>query len=221
MPRRHSAHRSLQALAALALACAALIAAACGDGGAEPAVSETATAAASAVATATPTPTPRRATIGLLDDALVDVDRPAPDFLLNALGGGALRLSDYRGKTVVLNFWASWCPPCRREMPDFQELWEERGPGGPDDLVILAVNLLPEDTVAAAEAFVDEFGLTFPILFDTSGGAVARRYGVEALPATFFIDRDGIVRTTALGTVVGHLLEVGVADADTAGGTYE
>ena len=217
MPRHPSAHRSPQVLAALALASAALIAAACGDGGAEPA--PTATETATAVATATPTP--RRATIGLLDDALVDVDRSAPDFLLNALGGGALRLSDYRGKTVVLNFWASWCAPCRREMLDFQELWEERGPGGPDDLVILAVNLLPEDTVAAAEAFVDEFGLTFPILFDTSGGEVARRYGVEALPATFFIDRDGIVRTTALGTVVGHLLEVGVADADTAGGTYE
>ena len=122
---------------------------------------------------------------------------------------------------MVLNFWASWCPPCRREMPDFQTLWEERGPSGPDDLVILAVNLLPEDTIAAAEGFVDEFGLTFPILLDTSRGEVAQRYGVQALPATFFIDRDGIVRTTALGSVFGHLLEVGVADADTAGGTYE
>ena len=166
----------LSRLAALALACAALIAASCGDGGAEP------PAPATAAATATPTSTPQRATIGLLDDALVDVDEPAPDF---------------------------------------QELWEARGPAGPDDLVILAVNLSPTDTRAAATAFVEEYGLTFPIMFDTPRGEVARHYGVQALPATFFIDRDGVVRTTALGTVFGHLLEVGVADADTAGGTYD
>ena len=212
MPPRSSIGARLRWLAPLALACAALIAAACGDGGTEPAATETATA------TATPA---RAATIGLLDELPLEVDQPAPDFFLRTLNGRSVRLSDYRGKTVVLNFWASWCPPCRREMPDFQTLWEERGPSGPDDLVILAVNLLPEDTIAAAEGFVDEFGLTFPILLDTSRGEVAQRYGVQALPATFFIDRDGIVRTTALGSVFGHLLEVGVADADTAGGTYE
>ena len=212
MPTRSSIGARLRWLAPLVLACAALIAAACGDGGTEPAATETATA------TATPA---RAATIGLLDELPLEVDQPAPDFFLRTLNGRSVRLSDYRGKTVVLNFWASWCPPCRREMPDFQTLWEERGPSGPDDLVILAVNLLPEDTIAAAEGFVDEFGLTFPILLDTSRGEVAQRYGVQALPATFFIDRDGIVRTTALGSVFGHLLEVGVADADTAGGTYE
>ena len=212
MPPRSSTGARLRWLAPLVLACAALIAAACGDGGTEPVVTETATA------TATPA---RAATIGLLDELPLEVDQPAPDFFLRTLNGRSVRLSDYRGKTVVLNFWASWCPPCRREMPDFQTLWEERGPSGPDDLVILAVNLLPEDTIAAAEGFVDEFGLTFPILLDTSRGEVAQRYGVQALPATFFIDRDGIVRTTALGSVFGHLLEVGVADADTAGGRYE
>ena len=212
MPLRSSIGARLRWLAPLVLACAALIAAACGDGGTEPAATGTATA------TATPA---RAATIGLLDDLSLEVDQPAPDFFLRTLNGRSVRLSDYRGKTVVLNFWASWCPPCRREMPDFQTLWEERGPSGPDDLVILAVNLLPEDTIAAAEGFVDEFGLTFPILLDTSRGEVSQRYGVQALPATFFIDRDGIVRTTALGSVFGHLLEVGVADADTAGGKYE
>ena len=210
MALRSSIGAHLRWLAPLALACAALLAAACGDGGTEPAATET--------ATATPA---RAATIGLLDDLPLEVDQPAPDFFLRTLNGRSVRLSDYRGKTVVLNFWASWCPPCRREMPDFQTLWEERGPSGPDDLVILAVNLLPEDTIAAAEGFVDEFGLTFPILLDTSRGEVSQRYGVQALPATFFIDRDGIVRTTALGSVFGHLLEVGVAAADTAGGTYD
>ncbi len=213
MPPRPSASARLRRLAALALACAALIAAACGDGGTEPAATET--------ATATATPASTAVTIGLLDDQPLEVDQPAPDFFLRTLNGRSVRLSDYRGKTVVLNFWASWCPPCRREMPDFQTLWEERGPSGPDDLVVLAVNLLPEDTIAAAEGFVEEFGLTFPVLLDTSRGEVARRYGVRALPATFFIDRAGIVRTTALGSVFGHLLEVGVADADTGGGAYE
>ena len=212
MPPRRSAGACLRRLAPFALACAALIAAACGNGGTE----------SSASATATATATPARAvTIGLLDDLPLEVDQPAPDFFLRTLNGRSVRLSDYRGKTVVLNFWASWCPPCRREMPDFQTLWEERGPSGPDDLVILAVNLLPEDTIAAAEGFVEEFGLTFPILLETSSGEVAWRYGVQALPATFFIDRAGIVRTTALGSVFGHLLEVGVADADTGGGAYE
>ena len=213
MPPRRSISARLRRLAPLALACAALVAGACGDGGTEPAATETATATATAASTAV--------TIGLLDDQPLEVDQPAPDFFLRTLNGRSVRLSDYRGKTVVLNFWASWCPPCRREMPDFQTLWEERGPSGPDDLVILAVNLLPEDTIAAAEGFVEEFGLTFPMLLDTSRGEVARRYGVQALPATFFIDREGIVRTTALGSVFGHLLEVGVADADTGGGAYE
>ena len=211
MPSRRPLRSAVLVLALVALAGAAP--AACADG---------ATADPPAPATAGATATPQRiVTLGLLDDRPLEVDQPAPDFVLDVLGGRRVRLSDYRGKTVVLNFWASWCPPCRREMPDFQALWEERGPSGPDDLVILAVNLLPEDTIDAATAFIDEFGVTFPVLFDTARGEVAERYGVFALPATFFIDRDGIVRTTALGTVFGHLLEVGVADADTGGGTYE
>ena len=159
--------------------------------------------------------------VGLLDDRSVQVDELAPDFRLTDLDGNVVKLSDFRGKTVVLNFWATWCPPCREEMPEFQELWDHRGTDGTDDLVVLAVNFLRDDTVGAATNFIAANEFTFPVVFDTTRGDVAARYGVRGLPATFFIDRNGIVRTTALGPVFGNLLETGVADADTEGGTVQ
>ncbi len=156
--------------------------------------------------------------IGLLDDLSVAVDQPAPDFALTNLDGETVRLSDFRGKTVVLNFWASWCPPCREEMPDFQELWDERGEGGSDDLVMIALDFLVQDTMADARKFVEGNGFTFPVLFDTADGAVADRYRVRGLPATFFIDREGVVRSVNYGPVFRNLLPDGVAKADAAGG---
>ena len=157
--------------------------------------------------------------IGLVDDRSVQLDELAPDFRLTDLDGNVVMLSDFRGKTVVLNFWATWCPPCREEMPEFQELWDHRGADGTDDLVVVAVNFLRDDTVGAATKFIEANEFTFVVVFDTTRGDVAARYGVRGLPATFFIDRNGVVRTTALGPVFGNLLETGVADADTEGGT--
>ena len=159
--------------------------------------------------------------IGLVDNRSVQVDELAPDFRLQDLDGRVVMLSDFRGKTVILNFWATWCPPCREEMPEFQAIWDERGTGGSDDLVVLAVNFLRDDSVGAATKFIEANEFTFPVVFDTTRGDVAARYGVRGLPATFFIDRNGIVRTTALGPVFGNLLETGVADADTEGGTVQ
>ena len=159
--------------------------------------------------------------VGLIDDRSVELDELAPDFRLTDLDGRVVMLSDFRGKTVVLNFWASWCPPCREEMPEFQALWDARGAEGSDDLVVLAVNFLRDDTVGAATNFIQANDFTFPVIFDTTRGEVAARYGVRGLPATFFIDRNGIVRTTALGPVFGNLLETGIADADTEGGTVQ
>ena len=152
--------------------------------------------------------------LGLLDDRSVKLGQPAPDFVLQDLSGNVVRLSDFLGKTVVLNFWASWCPPCRAEMPDFLEVYEQRLPQ--DDFVILAVDKLVTDSKGAVDDFVQEFGLTFPIAFDASD-EVNQRYGVRGLPSTFFIDRNGVLRSKNLGPVFGGLLPDGIALADAAG----
>jgi len=119
----------------------------------------------------------------------------APDFTLELLGGGQVSLSELRGQAVVVNLWASWCPPCRAEMPALQRVYEANRARG---LEILAVNTTFQDTQAGAAAFVREFGLTFPIPLDRTG-EVSRSYLLRALPTTFFIDRGGVIRKVVLG----------------------
>ncbi len=128
---------------------------------------------------------------------------PAPDFTLDTLGGQAATLSTYRGKVVIVNLWASWCGPCRAEMPALQTVYatnRERG------LEVLAVNSTFQDGEADAQAFAQNLGLTFPILLDRDG-AVSQRYLLRALPSTFFIDRKGVIRSVVFG---GPMTEVGV-----------
>ena len=112
---------------------------------------------------------------------------PAEDFIIPALGGGERTLSGYLGQLVFLNFWATWCPPCREEMPSMQTLHEELADEG---LVILAVDV--QEPEATVRAFVEEFGFTFPVLLDANG-RVALRYSVRAFPTTYIVDRDGNV----------------------------
>ncbi len=130
------------------------------------------------------------ATVEILTDlGLVAFDSPIPfeDFIVPALGGGEIALSDHLGKVVFLNFWATWCPPCREEMPSMQLLYEELADEG---LEILAVDV--QESEATVQEFVAEFGFTFPILLD-SDGRVALRYGIRAFPTTYIIDRKGFV----------------------------
>ena len=119
----------------------------------------------------------------------------APDFRLTLLGGGEVALSELRGQVVIVNLWASWCPPCRAEMPALQEAYEAYHDRG---LEILAVNTTYQDSHAAAAGFVQEYGLTFPVPLDQTG-EVSRSYLLRALPTSFFIDRDGVIRAVVIG----------------------
>ncbi|HEY8415320.1 MAG TPA: redoxin domain-containing protein [Thermaerobacter sp.] len=120
------------------------------------------------------------------------VGRPAPDFTLSPLDGKPVRLANLRGRVVALNFWATWCPPCREETPALQAFYERYG----DRVAYYGINVAePVDTV---RRFLAEFGVTYPVLLDREK-EVARRYGVAAYPETWWIDRDGVARVHWIG----------------------
>jgi len=119
----------------------------------------------------------------------------APEFTLDLLGGGQVTLSNLRGKVVMVNLWASWCPPCRAEMPAIENVYRAYKNKG---FEVLAVNTTYQDGEAEAEAFAQSYGLTFPIPLDRTG-AVSNRYLLRALPSTFFVSRDGVIRSVVVG----------------------
>lgn len=126
----------------------------------------------------------------------------APDFTLELLGGGQTTLFNLRGKVVLVNFWATWCPPCRAEMPAIEKVYRSFKPLG---LEVLAVNLTDQDSEAAVAAFIRELGLTFPIPLDRSG-EVSARYTLRGLPSSFFIDRQGVIRSVVVGGPMSEAL---------------
>ena len=135
-----------------------------------------------------------------IDVALRELDlvkpsraRAAEDFTLPALGGGTFRLSEQRGKIVLVNFWATWCPPCLEEMPAMERLWRKYKDAG---FVLVAVSV--DTDPQKVTPFVREHTLTFPIAFDTTM-AVAEKYGVRALPSSFILGRGGELAALALG----------------------
>jgi peroxiredoxin len=114
----------------------------------------------------------------------------APDFTIVDLNGKEVSLSDYRGKKVILNMWATWCPPCRAEMPEMQSYYETYAEK--DNVEILAVNMTFQDSISNVKTFKEENGLTFPILLDQNND-VGVPYRVMVLPSTWFINEEGII----------------------------
>lgn len=131
----------------------------------------------------------------------------APDFTVYDSQGSAVRLSDYRGTPVVLNFWASWCGPCQREMPDFDALYQQLG----DEVQVLMVNVTDgsRETMITAWDFLADKGYLLPVVYDTAGEAAAA-YGVYALPSTYFIDAQGYAIARANGAIDQETLQKGI-----------
>jgi len=123
----------------------------------------------------------------------VEVGNLAPDFQLQSLAGQTISLGDLQGKPVLINFWATRCPPCRGEMPYIQEIYEEWSGNG---LVVLAINI--GESSSSVEGFMQSNGLSFTVLLDTKQN-VAQKYNIQYIPTTFFIDKDGIIQDKVIG----------------------
>ena len=131
----------------------------------------------------------------------------APDFTMLDMEGNEVKLSDFFGTPIVLNFWASWCPPCKAELPDFEEACK-RYEG---KVTFLMVNLTDgqRETVEVAKSYIASQGYTFPVYFDTKYEA-AYTYGVSSIPQTYFINADGSLEARATGMISAAQLEKGI-----------
>lgn len=126
----------------------------------------------------------------------------APDFELKTPTGETIRLSDLRGQAVLVNLWATWCPPCRAEMQSIETVYDEYKDRG---FIVLAVNMTYQDSALDVMPFVNQQGLTFPILLDETG-EMASAYQLKSLPSSYFINRDGIINEVVIGGPMAEAL---------------
>jgi peroxiredoxin len=126
----------------------------------------------------------------------------APDFVLKTPTGESIALSDVRGEAVLVNLWATWCPPCRAEMQSIEKVYQEYKDRG---FTVIAVNMTYQDDPSAVMPFVRAQGLTFPILLD-GGGDMANVYQLRSLPSSYFIRRDGVINEVVIGGPMSEAL---------------
>jgi cytochrome c biogenesis protein CcmG/thiol:disulfide interchange protein DsbE len=126
----------------------------------------------------------------------------APEFKLETSDGHSISLLDYRGQAVLVNLWATWCPPCRAEMPTIERVYQEYRSQG---LVVLGVNSTIQDEPPQIVPFINQYKITFPILLDVNG-EVSNLYELRALPTSFFIGRDGVIKEVVVGGPMSEAL---------------
>ena len=131
----------------------------------------------------------------------------APDFTVYDLDGNSVKLSDFRGKPMILNFWASWCGPCKVEMPDLEEAYLAYG----SEIAFMTINLTDgrNETVESASSYIAGQGYTFPVYYDTNMEATYA-YGINSIPMTYFIDAEGNVISSNLGMISASKLQQGI-----------
>ena len=137
----------------------------------------------------------------------VSVGKPAPDFTLVDLEGNQISLSDFRGETVFVNFWATWCPPCRAEMPEIEAIYQEYKDKG---VVVIGVDI--QETKEEVLQYVQEGGYSWTFVLDTTG-EVTTNYQITGIPSSFFIDREGIIRAMNIGAITKRAMEANLAKA--------
>ena len=137
------------------------------------------------------------------------LDKVASGFTLQTLDGETIRLADLHGQPLLINFWASWCGPCREEMPELIRLYEAHRAQG---FVILALNNTSHDSLPAVKAFVEELQIPFPVLLDETGTVSTDLYQLRGLPTSVFINREGFIARTYLGAMTGAQLDQFVAE---------